>query len=63
MSSIVPKEEDLHGSAQALLRLQDVYELDIRKVVYGVIGNKANNVVKTKAGLSAQVCRMHFLGT
>ena len=32
MSSIVPKEEDLHGSAQALLRLQDVYELDIRFV-------------------------------
>ena len=32
MSSIVPKEEDLHGSAQALLRLQDVYELDIRLV-------------------------------
>ena len=34
MSSIVPKEEDLHGSAQALLRLQDVYELDIREVFH-----------------------------
>ena len=30
LGSVMPKEEDLHGAAQALIRLQDVYELDIR---------------------------------
>jgi hypothetical protein len=60
MSSIVPKEEDLHGSAQALIRLQEVYELDIKKVAHGLIG-KGGNVVKTNAGLTAQV--RYFLYT
>ena len=28
----MPKELDLHGAAQALIRLQDVYELDIAEI-------------------------------
>ena len=32
LGSAVPKETDLHGAAQALIRLQDVYELDIAEV-------------------------------
>ena len=50
LGSVVPKEEDLHGSAQALIRLQDVYELDINSLAHGTVGNK-----KTGARLSAQV--------
>ena len=48
LGTVIPREEDLHGAAQALIRLQDVYELDIRdlskgknftKVAHGQINN------------------------
>ena len=38
LGSVVPKETDLHGAAQALIRLQDVYELDIAEIADGKIG-------------------------
>ena len=36
LGSVIPREEDLHGAAQALIRLQDVYELDIRDLSKGL---------------------------
>ena len=48
---MVPKELDLHGAAQALIRLQDVYELDIADIAAGKIGD-----IKSAAKLSAQDC-------
>ena len=36
LGTIVPRDEDLHGAAQALIRLQDVYELDIRDLTKGM---------------------------
>ena len=37
LGSVIPREEDLHGAAQALIRLQDVYELDIRALSKGML--------------------------
>ena len=56
LGSVYPKEEDLHGSAQSLIRLQEVYDLDIIKFITGHLTN-AGGVEKfyTKATLSAQV--------
>ena len=36
LGTIVPRDEDLHGADQALIRLQDVYELDIRDLSKGI---------------------------
>ena len=47
----MPKELDLHGAAQAIIRLQDVYELDIAEMAGGKIGG-----VRSGAKLSAQDC-------
>jgi len=55
LGSVIPREEDLHGAAQALIRLQDVYELDIRDLSKGDLGIGRERVL-TKAGLSAQDC-------
>ena len=50
LGTVIPREEDLHGAAQALIRLQDVYELDIRDLSKG--GNFRTNfqwaLMKTK---------------
>lgn len=35
LGSVIPRDEDLHGAAQSLIRLQDVYELDIRDLSKG----------------------------
>ena len=35
LGTIVPRDEDLHGAAQALIRLQEIYELDIRDLSKG----------------------------
>ena len=35
LGTSIPRDEDLHGAAQALIRLQDVYELDIRDLSKG----------------------------
>ena len=51
LGSAVPKEADLHGAAQALIRLQDVYELDIAEVAGGKIGH-----TESGAKLSAKDC-------
>ena len=51
LGSSVPKEADLHGAAQALIRLQDVYELDIAEVAGGKIG-----YTESGARLSAKDC-------
>jgi len=51
LGSVVPKEEDLHGSAQSLIRLQDVYELDIGRLAHGRVGGR-----DTLARLTAQDC-------
>ena len=51
LGSAVPKETDLHGAAQALIRLQDVYELDIAEVAGGKIGQ-----TESGARLSAKDC-------
>jgi len=51
LGGVVPKEKDLHGAAQALIRLQDVYELDISNLADGKIGPR-----ETAAKLSAQDC-------
>ena len=51
LGSVLPKELDLHGAAQALIRLQDVYELDIADIASGKIGD-----IKSAAKLSAQDC-------
>ena len=53
---MVPKELDLHGAAQALIRLQDVYELDIADIAGGKIGGASS-----AARLSAQDCL--FIGS
>ncbi|CAL4204170.1 unnamed protein product, partial [Meganyctiphanes norvegica] len=47
----IPKEDDLHGAAQALVRLHDVYNLNMSQLVQGNIGG-----VKSFAELSAQDC-------
>ena len=51
LGSVVPKELDLHGAAQAIIRLQDVYELDIAEIAGGKIGE-----IRSGAKLSAQDC-------
>ena len=38
LGSAAPQDSDLHGAAQALIRLQDVYELDISQLSEGKIG-------------------------
>eukprot|EP00094_Tigriopus_californicus_P009767 TCALIF_09416-PA protein Name:"Similar to P4HA2 Prolyl 4-hydroxylase subunit alpha-2 (Gallus gallus)" AED:0.25 eAED:0.25 QI:0/0.66/0.5/1/1/1/10/0/816 len=51
-------EDDLKNSnwsAQSLIRLQDVYELDIRDMIRGKFG-KGNQRVASKATLTAQDC-------
>ena len=48
---VVPKEADLHGAAQAIIRLQDVYELDMAEVAAGKIG-----ATESGARLSAKDC-------
>jgi len=55
LGTSIPRDEDLHGAAQALIRLQDVYELDIRDLSKGDLGIGRERVI-TKAGLSAQDC-------
>lgn len=35
LSLRLPKDEDLHGAAQALVRLQDVYNLNTSQLVKG----------------------------
>ena len=51
LGSAAPQDSDLHGAAQALIRLQDVYELDIADIAGGKIGD-----IKSAAKLSAQDC-------
>lgn len=51
LGAVVPRDQDLHGAAQALIRLQDVYELDIATLAEGRIGRR-----QTAARLSAQDC-------
>ena len=55
LGHVLPREDDLHGSAQALIRLQDTYELDVRDFAEGEIG-RGKNSWTTTARLSAQVC-------
>lgn len=55
LSPVTPREDDLNGSAQSLIRLQDVYELDIRDMINGKFGN-GNQRVSSKATLTAQDC-------
>jgi len=55
LGTVQPKEEDLHGSAQAIIRLQDVYQLDVRDMSQGDIDTRAERYV-TKARLTAQDC-------
>ena len=45
----------MHGSAQSLIRLQDVYELDIRDLTNGELGF-GNVRIQTNTGLNAQDC-------
>ena len=56
----MPKEEDLHGAARALIRLQEVYELDISKLAKGQMEYRGQSI-STHARLSAQVCNLHCL--
>ncbi len=56
---MLPKDEDLHGAAQAIIRLQDVYELNIEDLVRGQIG-QGDDRYETNAQLTAQDCL--FLG-
>ena len=49
LGTLVPRDEDLHGAAQALIRLQDVYELDIRDLSKG---RPLSHVFPLEAGLS-----------
>jgi len=55
LGSVLPRDEDLHGTAQAIIRLQDTYELDIRDFAEGEIG-RGRNSWTTTAKLSAQDC-------
>ncbi len=55
----MPKEEDLHGSARALIRLQEIYELDISKLTKGQMEYKGKKF-QTMARLSAQVKLVHL---
>ena len=59
LGNVLPRDEDLHGSAQALIRLQDTYELDIRDFAEGEIG-RGKNSWTTTAKLSAQVGKACF---
>eukprot|EP00095_Tigriopus_kingsejongensis_P007522 snap_masked-scaffold103_size370364-processed-gene-2.2 protein:Tk07522 transcript:snap_masked-scaffold103_size370364-processed-gene-2.2-mRNA-1 annotation:"hypothetical protein DAPPUDRAFT_22132" len=43
LRSVFPRDEDLNGSAQSLIRLQDVYELDIRDLDCLFIGKHCFN--------------------
>ncbi|XP_076037041.1 prolyl 4-hydroxylase subunit alpha-1-like [Oratosquilla oratoria] len=47
----LPSEEDLHGAAQALVRLQDVYNLNISRLVRGELWG-----IQGTAELTAQDC-------
>ena len=54
LGSVMPKEEDLHGAARALIRLQEVYEMDISKLVKGKMEYNGK-AFETMARLTAQV--------
>ncbi len=41
-----PKEEDFHGAAQAVIRLQDTYELNMTQLAKGILIEK-----QTRAGM------------
>jgi hypothetical protein len=56
----MPKEEDLHGSARALIRLQEIYELDITNLAKGQM-NYNGRTFNTMAKLSAQVHSINYI--
>ena len=37
MRSYFPNEDDVTGSAQAIMRLQDTYKLDVHEIAQGVV--------------------------
>ena len=59
LGNVLPRDEDLHGSAQALIRLQDTYEIDIRNLAKGDIGGGLDQAT-TAAKLTAQVRLTHI---
>ncbi len=60
LGSVMPKEEDLHGSARALIRLQEIYELDITNLAKGQM-NYNGRTFNTMAKLSAQVHSINYI--
>jgi len=58
-SSVVPKEDDLHGAAVALVRLQDTYLLNVTDLAeghfYGVEDSK-HHVFQSRRDLSGRDC-------
>ena len=55
LGSVVPREDDLNGSAQSIIKLQDTYQLSIRDLAKGAIGFGKNRY-SSKAQLNAQDC-------
>ncbi|XP_065573284.1 prolyl 4-hydroxylase subunit alpha-1-like isoform X3 [Artemia franciscana] len=51
LKGAIPLEQDLHGAAQALIRIQDVYDLDIWALSQGKLLH-----VETKSALTASDC-------
>ena len=45
--AVMPKEEDLHGAALALIRLQDTYNLNVSEMAAGQISGTAGYIHMT----------------
>lgn len=45
-ATVMPKEEDLHGAALALIRLQDTYNLNMTELASGRIGPHSPSYVQ-----------------
>lgn len=45
--NVMPKEEDLHGAALALIRLQDTYNLNMTEMASGKIAGSPAYVTMT----------------
>ena len=45
--AVIPKDEDLHGAALALIRLQDTYNLNVSEMASGQISGSAGHIRMT----------------
>ena len=54
----MPKEEDLHGAALALIRLQDTYNLNVTEMACGQISGSLSYIRMTGTSLLCVLCNL-----